>query len=413
MIARGSVRSAGGGLVGARIPGARVGDAITIEASFEEVDGRICAVDDRCTLLAVHGSSGGIALGAPVRVEPRGGKLALGACAIGRALDAKGKPLDGGPVLAGRRVALAQSAPRPDERVAVSEPFWTGVRAIDALLTVGRGARIGIFGAPGAGKSTLLESIVRGSACDAVVVGLVGERGREARRWIDAGIAHATIVCATSDRPASERMQAAAVACAQAAALRDRGLDVLLVLDSLARTAAAAREIAIAAGESAGRGGYPPSVFAGAARMIEIAGATRAGSITMIASVLSDGDDRDPVSDAARSLLDGHVVLSQRLADAGRFPAIDAPASSSRTMEHVARPAHRRAAAVVRRALALLERTDDARRIGIEPSDSYARSVLACEDALEALLRQDDGGGTEPAETLATLEAVAAALEPA
>jgi type III secretion protein N (ATPase) len=283
------------------------------------------------------------------------------------------------------------------------------VRAIDALLVLGRGARVGIFGSPGAGKSTLLEAIVCGARCDAVVVGLIGERGREARRWIDARIAHATIVCATSDRPAAERVLAAAVACAQAAALRERGLHVLLVLDSLARAAAASREIAVAAGESVGRGGYPPSVFADLARLVEIAGATHGGSITMIASVLGDGDDRDPVSDAARSLLDGHVVLSRQLADAGRFPAIDVLASSSRTMSQVTTAAHLGAEAAVRRALSLLERTDDARRIGIEPNDPYSQCVLACQDSIEALLRQD-GVASDPAATLAMLDALVAAL---
>ena len=204
-------------------------------------------------------------------------------------------------------------------------------------------------------------------------------------------------------------MRAATVACAQAVALRERGLHVLLVLDSLARVAAASREIAVAAGESVGRGGYPPSVFADLARLVEIAGATQSGSITMVASVLGDGDDRDPVSDGARSLLDGHVVLSQQLADAGRFPAIDVLASSSRTMSQVASAAHRRAAATVRRALSLLERTDDARRIGIEPNDPYSQCVLAHQTSLEALLRQD-AVASDPASTLAMLDGVATVL---
>ncbi len=409
MIAQGFVHGARGGLVSASVPAARIGDAVTIATKPEPIGGRICAVDGARATVCVYDADAGIARGALVRAEPSAGKLALGTCALGRAVDARGRPLDGGPLPEGRRVALATVPPRPSERVAVIEPFWTGVRAIDALLVLGRGARVGIFGSPGAGKSTLLEAIVCGARCDAVVVGLIGERGREARRWIDARIAHATIVCATSDRPAAERVRAAAVACAQAAALRERGLHVLLVLDSLARVAAASREIAVAAGESVGRGGYPPSVFADLARLVEIAGATHGGSITMIASVLGDGDDRDPVSDAARSLLDGHVVLSRQLADAGRFPAIDVLASSSRTMSQVTTAAHLRAEAAVRRALSLLERTDDARRIGIEPNDPYSQCVLACQDSIEALLRQD-GVASDPAATLAMLDAVVAAL---
>lgn len=315
-------------------------------------------------------------------------KLCLGTCALGRAIDAQGEPLDGGPALRGRRVAIDRAAPRPNERAPIAVPFWSGIRAIDGLLALGRGARVGIFGAPGAGKSRLIESFVAGSSSDAVVIGLCGERGREAQRWIATCGARTTIVCATSDRTAAERIAAARVAMAQAAALRDRGLHVLLVLDSLARVAAALREMAVARGESTGRGGYPSSVFADIARLVEIAGATCAGSMTLVATVLDDGDARDPVSDAARSLLDGHIALASRLADAGRFPAIDVLASASRTMEAVAGADHVRAARRVRAALALLERTEDARSLGIDPADPYARSVVAAEPELEAFLRQ-------------------------
>jgi type III secretion protein N (ATPase) len=283
------------------------------------------------------------------------------------------------------------------------------VRAVDALLTLGRGARVGIFGAPGTGKSTLVESIVAGCTADAVVVGLVGERGREARRWIDARNGRTTVVCATSDRPASERARAAIVAAAQAGALRERGLHVLFVLDSLARVAAAWREIAVAVGESAGRGGYPPSVFADLARLVEVAGATACGSITMVASVLSDGDDRDPVSDAARSLLDGHIVLSPDLANAGHFPSVDPLHSASRTMASVILPAHRRAAHAVRGALALLERTEDARRLGIESSDARTQRAAAEAGQIDAFLRQD--APADPAETLRSICELADRLE--
>jgi type III secretion protein N (ATPase) len=313
---------------------------------------------------------------------------ALGTCAFGRAIDAHGVPLDGGPLLRGRMLSLNLHSPRPDDRVPITTPLWTGVRVIDGLLTIGRGARIGVFGAPGAGKTTLIESIVAGCSADAVVVGLVGERGREAQRWIERRNEWMTIVCATSDRPSSERVMASHAATAQAAALRERGLHVLLVLDSLARFSAASREIAIAAGESAGRGGFPPSVFAEMARLLEVAGATEHGSITLIATVLNDGDDRDPVSEAARSLLDGHVALSPRLAAAGRFPAVDVPASASRTMDAVANAPHLRAARRVRRALALLERIEDARALGIEPVDHAARSAIGNEKRLEMFLRQ-------------------------
>jgi type III secretion protein N (ATPase) len=278
------------------------------------------------------------------------------------------------------------------------------------LLALGRGARVGIFGSPGTGKSSLLESIVTGCEADAVVVALIGERGREAQQWIARCDERTTIVCATGDRCAPERVAAAWVATAHAAALRERGLHVLLVLDSLARFAAALREIALEAGESSGRGGYPPSVFAQLARLVEVPGALHGGSITMVATVLHDGDDRDPVSEAARSLLDGHLSLAVRLAQAGRFSAVDVLASASRTMASIVAREHLRAAHKVRRALALLERVEDARGLGITPSDPYALNVIAHEGRLEAFLRQ----GSErcsPRATLASLAELADTLE--
>lgn len=336
--------------------------------------------------------------------------LPLGTCALGRAIDHAGLPLDGGAPLLGRRVALAPRVPLPNERAPVCAAFWTGVRVIDGLLTFGRGARVGIFGSPGAGKSTLLESIVDGCTADAVVVALVGERGREARRWIDRGSARSTIVCATSDRSPSERISAAAVAFAQAAALRDRGLHVLLVLDSLARTAGALRERGIANGESVGRAGYPPSVFSEMARLIEVAGPLGGGSMTLVATVLNDGDDRDPVSDAARSLLDGHFVLSDRLAREGRFPAIDVPVSASRTMPAVVDAAHARRAARVRAAIALLDRIADARALGFDPSEAAARRAVAAEERIERFLRQG-ARAAGSSETVAALADLADTLE--
>lgn len=332
--------------------------------------------------------------------------LHLGTCALGRAIDAQGLPLDNGPPLCGRRVPLASCPPLPSQRRPVSAPFWSGVRAIDALLTLGRGARIGIFGAPGTGKSTLVESIVRGAWCDAVVIALVGERGREAQRWIAMLDDRSTVVCATSDRPFAERIAAARVAVVHAAALRERGLDVVLVLDSVARVAAALREAGVASGESTGRGGYPPSVFAELARLLEVAGPTAHGSITLIATVLNDGDDRDPVSEAARSLLDGHIALSLRLAEKGRFPAVDVCASTSRTMEYVAAEDHLGAARRVRHALALLDRIDDARALGIEPAERSALAAIAVEPSIERFLRQENVA-CAPDDTVAELIAIA------
>lgn len=332
--------------------------------------------------------------------------LSLGTCALGRAIDAFGRPLDGGPALRGRRTEVAPRPPAPGERVPVDRPLWTGIRVLDALLTIGRGARIGIFGAPGAGKSTLVESVVAGCEADAVVVALVGERGREAQRWIERCDERTTIVCATSDRSAQERILAAQVALAHAGALRERGLHVLFVLDSLARVATALRERGVAAGESTGRGGYPPNVFAELAKLVEVAGPLLCGSITLVATVVHDGDERDPVSEAARSMLDGHIALSQKLAEAGRFPAIDVLGSASRTMESIAESAHLNAARTLRRALAVLNRIEDARALGITPAESAARAAIAVEDRLESFLRQDRRP-TDHRSTLAVLLEIA------
>jgi type III secretion protein N (ATPase) len=340
-------------------------------------------------------------------------RAAFGTPLLGRAIGAGGVILDGGPPPAGRRRACAAGVPAPAERVAVEEPFWTGIRAIDGPLTFGRGARIGIFGAPGAGKSTLLEQLVAGSRADAAVVALVGERGREAERWLRRVGPRTTLVCATSDRPASERLEAARIAFAQAAALRERGLHVLLVLDSLARVAAAARDLAIARGEPVGRGGFPPSVIACQARLLECAGATAAGSITLVATVLSEGRlEDDPVAEAARAALDGHVVLSGRLAAGGWFPAIDLPASASRTMNDVVPPAHRRAAGRLRSAVAALEDARDARSLGLDPGagDAFLARSIAAETRIAAFLRQPEGRA-DPAETLMRMTEIADSLD--
>ena len=326
----------------------------------------------------------------------------LGCAAFGRALDARGLALDGLGPLDGVLRRVDAGAPAPAQRRAIVEPLWTGVRCIDAMLTLGRGARIGIFGAPGAGKSTLLETIVRGTRADAVAVGLVGERGREAQRWIAACDERTTVICATADRPAHERVRAAELLLAHAGALAARGLHVLAILDSLARYAYALRELGVARGEGVGRGGYPPSVFARTAQLVERAGAFENGSVTLIATVLSDGDERDPVSENARSLLDGHIQLSLRLAQAGEFPAIDVLGSASRTMDAVTSAEHARAAALVRTALARLERCADARSLGIEPADSPTRIAMAAEGSIAALLRQ----GPAPADAARALEAL-------
>jgi type III secretion protein N (ATPase) len=340
-------------------------------------------------------------------------RVVLGTALLGRAVGAGGNVLDGGSVPIGRRRVAVARVPAPRRRVAVTVPFHTGIRALDGPLAFGRGARIGIFGSPGAGKSTLLEAIVAGSSSDATVVALVGERGREAERWLRRIEPRTTVLCATSDRPAEERLGVAELAFAQADALRSRGLHVLIVVDSLARVAAAARDLAIGRGEPVGRGGFPPSVTATQARLLECAGATAAGSITLVATVLSEGPlEHDPVAEAARAALDGHVVLSARLAAAGWFPAIDLPASASRTLGEVATAEHCRAAGRLRAALAALDAARDARSLGLDPGagDPVLARAIAAEGRIAAFLKQAEGAAN-PAETLMQMTAIADSLD--
>lgn len=394
MIAQGIVLSARDGIVEAGLPGAAIGEGVRISGRGGAVRGAVGALNGTRAIVHVHDALDGIAAGDSAAIDPGALAVPLGIPLLGRAVDAAGRVLDGGEPLRGRPRTVRMSAPAPARRFAIVQPSWTGVRAIDALLTIGRGARVGIFGPPGAGKSTLLHAMMDAPFCDAVVVALVGERGREAEEWMRLAPQRATLVCATGDRSAAERARAACVAMAQAAHLRSKGLHVLLIVDSLARYAAALRELALASGEPVGRAGYPPSVFAQLARYVEVAGCDDRGSVTCIATVLSDGDERDPVSDAARSLLDGHIQLDAARARAGRFPAIDVPASASRTMGAVVSAAHAADAAVLRRALAALAESSDARALGIVPADPFLIRAAEAEPEIEAFLRQ--GAFAEP-----------------
>ena len=386
-----------------RLPAGAVGDRVRVETRTGVVWTTVAAVDGaRATLLPL-GDHRSAACGDRAVLEEGSNVAVLGAPLLGRAIDGDGAPLDGRAPPQGARIALRRARTALAERQLPVLPLWTGVRAIDGLLTVARGGRVGVFGAPGTGKSILLERIARDADIDAVVVAAVGERGDEAHRRLAALDVRTTLVCASSDRTAGERLAAGELAFAHAERLRACGLDVLLVFDSLARYAQAAREIALGCGEACGRGGYPPGVFARLAVLIERAGATADGSITLVASVLSEADDAgDPLAEAARSLLDGHIVLSRAAAEAGRFPAIDVGRSLSRTMQQVVDPVHAAAAARVRAALARLEESRDARAVGLVAPDP-------AEAAVAAFLRQ--GAEVSPAEeTLRLLEALADTL---
>lgn len=289
----------------------------------------------------------------------------------GRIVDALGSPLDGLPApRVGEMWPLDGTVPHPMERESIKEPLQTGLRVLDGMLTVGRGQRVGIFGGSGVGKSTLIGMMARNTAADLTVVGLVGERGREVREFVEdslgeEGRKRSVVLVSTSDQSPLLRMRAAMAATSVAEFYAVRGKHVLLVLDSLTRYAMAAREIGLAAGEPPASKGYTPSVFARLAKLVERAGNFRNGSITAFYTVLMEGDDQqDPVVDAVRSLLDGHVVLSRSMAAGGWYPPVNVLDSLSRLMPAVTGPEHRAQAATVRRLLAAHARSEDLIRIG-------------------------------------------------
>lgn len=333
-----------------------------------------------------------------------GGPLSI-TCAddlLGRVLDGLGAPIDGGAALAGEKWAVDRPAPSAFSRPQVSAPLPTGVRAIDTMLTLGRGQRVGLFSAAGVGKSTLLGQIARGSTADVIVLCLVGERGRELGEILHDELAPArartVVVCATSDAPALVRLRSVHVATAIAEWFRDqRGANVLFLCDSLTRVARAQREVGLSAGEPPARHGFPPSVFALLPRLIERAGATPEGVITAIYTVLVAGNDLDePVADEVRSLVDGHIVLDRRLAQRGHFPPIDVVASTSRLMHRVVDPAHAAAAARLRARLATYEENRDLVTLGAyqKGRDPAIDDAIAAYPGIEALMTQkrDDVG---------------------
>ena len=343
-----------------------------------EARGCHAAVGDRCTLVTGTGSSteaevvgfsGDRLLLMPTghaeglepdtRVVParRAGTVGVGDALLGRIVDGAGTPLDGlGPVACGSQRRLSGESINPLERDPISEPLDVGVRAINAALTVGRGQRIGLFAGSGVGKSVLLGMMARHTAAEVIVVGLIGERGREVKEFVERILGpedrkRAVVVAAPADAPPLLRLQGAWLATAVAEHFRDQGRSVLLLMDSLTRFAQAQREIGLAVGEAPATKGYPPSVFARLPQLVERAGNGRAGggSITAFYTVLTEGDDQqDPIADAARAILDGHVVLSRRIAESGQYPAIDIEASISRVMHEIVSQAHLDAARALR-----------------------------------------------------------------
>lgn len=370
-----------------------IGDVVTLGA---DVDAEVVATGDdglRCMPL---GSMSGLTVGTTVRA--RGGALRVptGSGLLGRVLDGLGRPIDGkGPVV-GPQVSLAHEPPSIMGRDRIASPLPLGVRALDTLASVGRGQRVGLFAGSGVGKSSLLSMIARGTEAEVTVIALVGERGREVREFIEddlgaEGLARSVVVVSTSDQPAMARIRAAFTATRIAEAFRDDGAHAILMMDSLTRVAMAQREIGLSAGEPPATRGYPPSTFSMLAGLLERAGTDRGGSVTGIYTVLVDGDDHnEPIADAVRSILDGHVVLDRALALAGHHPAIDVLSSVSRVAGKITSSDQRAAATALRSVLAARRRANDLIDIGAYQSGADARidAAIANERAISRFLIQ-------------------------
>jgi flagellum-specific ATP synthase len=313
-----------------------------VRQGHSDLEAEVIGFDKGRTLLAALDSLEGVRAGDPVELVQSCRSIKVSEELCGRVLDATGTPIDqGGPIGSGSRVFCDAPPVSPLSRNPIRTGLPTGVRAIDTLLSIGQGQRVGIFSAAGVGKSTLLGMLARGTQADYVVIGLIGERGREVRDFLEndlgaEGQARSITVVATSDQSASRRILAAKTATAIAESLRDQGKSVLLLMDSLTRFATAQREIGLAAGEAPTTRGYPTSVFSSLSHLVERAGNSARGSITAIYTVLVEGDDNnEPISDAVRGFLDGHIVLSKSLADGGQYPAIDVLRSLSRLQQQL------------------------------------------------------------------------------
>jgi flagellum-specific ATP synthase len=407
-------------LVESRGPVAAIGDFCEIQASGgQRVRAQVIGFRDGRVLSMPLEEISGLQPGDAVVARSEAARVAVGPGLLGRVLDGFGRPMDNGPdVEAEHSYDLYKAPPNPLEREHIVHPLATGIRAIDSLLPIGKGQRVGIFGGSGVGKSTLLGAMSRHNFADVSVIALVGERNREVRAFLDhelgpEGMEHSVVVVATSDRPAPLRVRACFVALAVAEYFRDQGADVLLVMDSVTRLAMAQREIGLAAGEPPSQKGYTPSVFNLLPRVFERAGNFRRGSITGFFTVLVEGDDfTEPICDAVRAILDGHIILSRQLAAAGHYPAIEVLNSVSRLTSEVAAKEQVRSASKVREAMATYQQAEDLIQLGAYVSGTNPRldAVLRTRNELVEFLRQEPASKSSLQDTLARLKALASTL---
>lgn len=393
----GSVTSVAGLRIDIRGLEASIGDVVTIGeqgAARAEVVAVATGVLTAMLLDPVEN----LAAGTPVRTKRSRMLVPVGHSLLGRVLDGMGQPIDGkGPLNPDAWVPVDNDVPPALDRARINTPLSLGVRALDTLVTVGRGQRMGLFAGSGVGKSSLMSMIARGSDAEVSVIALVGERGREVREFLEddlgeEGLARSIVVVATADAPALLRVRAAFTATRIAESFRDDGHHVMLMMDSLTRVAFAQREIGLSVGEPPATRGYPPSVFGLLGRLLERAGTAERGSITGMYTVLVEGDDHnEPIADATRSILDGHVVLDRKLALSGHYPAIDVLGSVSRVASRVSTREHRDLATGLRRVLAARASAQDLLDVGAyQPgSNPLVDSAVGHQDAIARFLQQD------------------------
>lgn len=398
-------------------PPAAVGELCLIDVGGESaLPAQVAGFRRGLTLLLPLTRLRGVQPGCVVRATGRPLSIPVGPGLLGRVIDAFGTPLDDGGGIGRAQSYPVENAPPPAlRRQRVVQPMYFGVRALDGLLTCGKGQRIGVFSGAGVGKSSLLGMMARQTSADVIVVALVGERGREVRDFLEGhlqeGLLRTVAVVATADEPALVRITAGLTATTIAEYFRDQGLDVLLIVDSLTRLARAQREAGLAAGEPPTTRGFPSSVYEFLPRLLERAGAGERGTITGVYSVLVEGDDmQEPVSDTVSAILDGHIVLSRELADQGHHPAINVLASVSRLMPQVVDAEQHHAAGEFRALLAARQEIDDLMAVGAYRAGSrpLADRALQQWDGLQAFLRQDHNEAADPAATREQLLALMA-----
>ena len=408
-------------LVESNGPAAAVGDFCEIGTQAgRKIRTQVIGFRDGKVLSMPLEETDGLHMGDPIVARTEDARMEAGPQLLGRVIDGFGKPLDGlGPIGAKETYDLYASAPGPLDREPIGDALVTGIRAIDSLLTCGKGQRIGIFGGSGVGKSTLLGQMSRYSSAGVSVIALIGERNREVRDFIEHelgpdGLKRSVLVVATSDQPAPLRIRAAFVALAVAEYFRDQGADALLVMDSVTRLAMAQREIGLAAGEPPSQKGYTPSVFNLLPKIFERAGRFRRGSITGFFTVLVEGDDfNEPICDAVRAILDGHIILSRDLGAAGHYPAIDILQSVSRLAPRLSSGDQRDAALKIREAMATHQRAEDLINLGAYAGGANPKldAAIRLRPQLLDFLKQDSTEHTSLDETLTRMRELARLAE--